>query len=81
MTIVKEMAIKHKQITKCLIESSLNRYSLKWADDSYLKTRDNIRDYVIDINNDISTGLNITSTEFTGGLILFTSEGIPLNNV
>ena len=75
-----EMALSHRQLVKFYVEQSQNRYSLKWADNTYLKTPMAERDFIVDLDEGDFIGINITTTGFASGLLSFTAEGQPLNN-
>lgn len=75
-----EMALSHHQLVKCFFEPSENRYSLRWADDSYVQTPAAERDFIVDFDTGDFSGIDLTSTGFTSGLLSFNSNGQPIND-
>ncbi len=75
-----EMALSHRQLVKFYVEQSQNRYSLKWADNSYLQTPMAEQDFIVDLDEGDFVGIEISSTGFSAGLLSFTADGQPLNN-
>ncbi len=75
-----EMALSHRKLVKCVIEPSQNRYSLKWADDSYVQTPAAERDFIVYFDSGDYTGVDLTSSGFSSGLLSFNPMGKPLNN-
>lgn len=75
-----EMALTHRQEVKFVVEPDYNRYSLKWQDDSYLKTPIAEQDFVVDFATSEFKGVDLTSTGFSAGLLSFNARGQPMNN-
>jgi prepilin-type N-terminal cleavage/methylation domain-containing protein len=74
-----EMAISNQKTVKCLIDPSQNRYSLKWENDTHLKTPIAEKDFIVDIDLSNFIGVKITSTNFSSGLLIYDSQGQPFN--
>lgn len=75
-----EMAMSHGQLVQFVVETTENRYSLKWQDESYLQTPVAEEDFIVDIDEDFFVGTNISSTGFTSGTLQFGADGKPLDN-
>ena len=45
-----EMALSHQRDVKCIIEPAKNCYSLKWGDDTYLKTTMGGQNFIVDFD-------------------------------
>ena len=75
-----EMALNHRQEVKFLVEPTNNRYTIRWQDNTYLKTPVGGQNFIFDINTSEFKGINLTSTGFLAGLLIFNSKGQPLNN-
>ena len=75
-----EMAITYGQLVQFIVETGPNRYSLKWQDNSYLKTPMAEEDFIVDVSNSYFSGVSITSTGFNLGTLQFNGDGNPLDN-
>ncbi len=76
-----EMAMSHGQLVKFIVETGQNRYSLKWADNSYLQTPMAEEDFIVDVDDGYFVGVSISSTGFTNGTLKFDAQGTPLNDL
>ena len=75
-----EMAMSHGQLVQFIVETGQNRYSLKWADNSYVQTPMAEKDFIVDVDDSYFVGVSISSTGFSSGTLQFDSQGAPLNN-
>ena len=66
-----EMALNHRKGVRFIVEPTNNRYSIKWDDNTYLKTPVREQDFVFDFEASEFNGINLTSTNFSAGLLTF----------
>lgn len=75
-----EMALSYRKEVKFNISIENDSYSLKWLDDSYLKTPIGEQDFIFTVNNSEFSGMNFTDSGFSAGMLSFDSNGKPKNN-
>ena len=75
-----EMALSHRQEVRFDVNADNNSYSLKWADNTCLKTPIGEQDFIFNLGSSEFAGVNITSSGFSAGLLNFDSSGKPENN-
>lgn len=75
-----EMALSNRKSVRFIVDPSQNRYSIQWTSGGYLQTPMALEDFIVDLNSGYYTGVSITSTEFTNGIIEFNTEAQPIDN-
>lgn len=75
-----EMAVSFRRLVKIIVEPAENRYSLRWEDLSYLPTPVAETDFIVYGNDGHYSGVSITGTGMSDGVLEFSSTGEPLNN-
>ncbi len=74
-----EMALNYRQTVQVLVEPDQNRYSLRWGGGNYLQTPVAFADFIVDTDDGYYSGVSITSSGFSAGLLEFSPAALPMN--
>jgi len=79
MRFAQQMARTGGASTRVYFDVSNNRYYLKWADGTYLKTPTGEDDFIVEFGTGNFSGVTITGSNLNNDRLDFNSSGVPLS--